>query len=395
MKKKICIITPTFLPKTGGSQIGIFNIAKKLADFKKEFDIHLFVPYSNYIKLNKSKFNFKIHSMPPKLWWVLKFNNKIAFSIFNLYFLIYFFKYKFDFTIVNLAYPAGVMFSNFVKKYKKSPFIVICPGEDIQKNKKINYGLRLNPQIDNLVKKYLKFADYLIALTKGIKKEFTNIDIPLNKIKEINYGIDEKIYSIKDSKSKIRKNLKIPSNKFLYFCCGRNHPKKNFKILIPAAMELKKKYKDFLIMITGKNTEELIPLIKKNKLENYFILNKEISYLDKNFKFPNKKLLLHFKASDAFVFPSNLETFGIVLIEAMACNLPVITSNAEGCVDVIQNGKFGMIFKKNDIKGLVSKMIQIRNSKTKSRYISKSKRRIKDFALSNIIKEYRKLIFND
>ena len=33
-KKKICIITPTFLPKSGGSQIGIFNIAKALAKKK-------------------------------------------------------------------------------------------------------------------------------------------------------------------------------------------------------------------------------------------------------------------------------------------------------------------------------------------------------------------------
>ena len=48
-------------------------------------------------------------------------------------------------------------------------------------------------------------------------------------------------------------------------------------------------------------------------------------YLDKNFRFPNKKLLLHFKASDAFVFPSNLETFGIVLIEAIP--LPEPTNN--------------------------------------------------------------------
>ena len=99
-------------------------------------------------------------------------------------------------------------------------------------------------------------------------------------------------------------------------------------------------------MITGKNTKKLIPLIKQNKLEKYFLLNDEVSYLDENFRFPNKKLLTHFKASDAFIFPSNLETFGIVLIEAMACNLPIITSDAEGCIDVIDNGKFGMIFKK-------------------------------------------------
>ena len=90
--------------------------------------------------------------------------------------------------------------------------------------------------------------------------------------------------------------------------------------------------------------------------------------MDENYNFPNKKLISHFKLSDAFVFPSNLETFGIVLIEAMACNLPIITSDADGCVDVIDKGKFGMIFKKNNTKELVSKMIEIRNKKTKLRY---------------------------
>ena len=395
MKKKICIITPTFLPKTGGSQIGIFNIAKKLAELKKDFKVHLFIPYSNYTQLDKSKFNFVIHSMPPKLWWLLKFNKRIAFFVFEIYFLIYFSKYKFDFTIINLAYPTGVMFSKFSVKHKKNPYMIICPGEDIQKNKKINYGLRLNIQVDNLVKKYIKNADYLIALTNGIKKEFTKIGIPEKKIKEVNYGIDEKNYNIKESKKKIRKELGIPENKFIYFCCGRNHPKKNFKILIKAAIHLKRKSKDFLIMITGNNTRKLIPMIKKNNLDDVFILNDEVPFLDNKFRFPNKKLLLHFKASDVFVFPSNLETFGIVLIEAMACGLPIITSNAEGCVDVIDRGKFGLLFQKNNVKDLVSKMNKIRSKKIHSKYFLKSKIRIKDFALKNIIQDYKKLIFND
>ena len=395
MKKKICIVTPTFLPKTGGSQIGIFNIAKKLADFKAQYEIHLFVPYSNYRKLNKSKFNFQIHSMPPKLWWILKLNKKLAFLIFNIYFLFYFTKFNFDFSIINLAYPTGVMFARFSKKYFKKPYAIICPGEDIQINKRINYGLRLNAKINNLVKKNIPKANYVIALTKGIKKEFIKIGIPENKIKEINYGIEVKNYLLKETKFQLRNKLKIPKNKFVYFCCGRNHPKKNFKVFIPAAISLKKKYKDFLIMITGKNTNKLIPLIKKNNLDKYFIINDEVPYVDENYKFPNKKLLSHFKSADAFVFPSNLETFGIVLIEAMACNLPIITSNADGCIDVVDNGKFGMIFKKNHIEGLVSQMIQIRNEKIKLKYILKSKDRVKDFSLSNIIKKYKQLILND
>ena len=79
----------------------------------------------------------------------------------------------------------------------------------------------------------------------------------------------------------------------------------------------------------------------------------------------------------------------------MACNLPIVTSDADGCVDVIKNGKFGLMFKKNDTKDLVSKMIKIRNNKIRLKYISKSKQRLKDFEISNVVNNYKKLIFND
>ena len=78
----------------------------------------------------------------------------------------------------------------------------------------------------------------------------------------------------------------------------------------------------------------------------------------------------------------------------MACNLPIITSDAEGCIDVIDN-EIWYDFKKNNTKQIVSKMIEIRNKKTKLKYVSKSKQRIKDFALSNIILEYKKILTND
>ncbi len=43
----------------------------------------------------------------------------------------------------------------------------------------------------------------------------------------------------------------------------------------------------------------------------------------------------YFQASDAFLFPTRLEGFGIVLGEAMACELPVVTTNAKGVSEVV------------------------------------------------------------
>ena len=50
---------------------------------------------------------------------------------------------------------------------------------------------------------------------------------------------------------------------------------------------------------------------------------------------PSTDLVEIYKIADTFVMPSLVETFGIVLVEAMASRLPIISTSAPGCVDVI------------------------------------------------------------
>ena len=58
----------------------------------------------------------------------------------------------------------------------------------------------------------------------------------------------------------------------------------------------------------------------------------------------------YYNLSDCFIFPSNLETFGIVLVEATMAGLPIITSDAPGQGDVVENENHGLIFKEMTIK---------------------------------------------
>ena len=54
-------------------------------------------------------------------------------------------------------------------------------------------------------------------------------------------------------------------------------------------------------------------------------------------------LARHLAGADVFVFPSKTDTFGLVMLEAMACGLPVAALPVEGPVDVIRNGETGML----------------------------------------------------
>ncbi len=56
-----------------------------------------------------------------------------------------------------------------------------------------------------------------------------------------------------------------------------------------------------------------------------------------------KDLVAHVSAADVFVFPSLTDTFGLVLLEAMACGVPVAAYPVTGPIDVVQNGKTGVL----------------------------------------------------
>jgi glycosyltransferase involved in cell wall biosynthesis len=56
-----------------------------------------------------------------------------------------------------------------------------------------------------------------------------------------------------------------------------------------------------------------------------------------------EELATHFAASDVFVFPSRTDTFGLVLLEAMACGLPVAAYPVTGPIDVVAHGVTGIL----------------------------------------------------
>lgn len=70
--------------------------------------------------------------------------------------------------------------------------------------------------------------------------------------------------------------------------------------------------------------------------------NKYPQVLFTGFKF-GEELARHIAAADVFVFPSLTDTFGIVLLEAMACGIPVAAYPVTGPIDVVENGTTGIL----------------------------------------------------
>lgn len=142
-------------------------------------------------------------------------------------------------------------------------------------------------------------------------------------------------------------------------CAGRFVDLKGFKYLIHAYSmiknDLKINYNLFLVGY-GPEKENLENLVEELKLINYV---KFIPWLSKT------NFIDIVSRCSLFVLPSLSETFGIVLLEAMACKKKVIASDLPSSRDIITSGHDGFLFEKKNITQLKEYIVYcLLNSKT-------------------------------
>ncbi|GAB4340405.1 MAG: N-acetyl-alpha-D-glucosaminyl L-malate synthase BshA [Flammeovirgaceae bacterium] len=92
--------------------------------------------------------------------------------------------------------------------------------------------------------------------------------------------------------------------------------------------------------------------------------------------------------SDLFIMPSETESFGLAALEAMACELPCITSNAGGLPELIVHGVTGFMSKVGDIDDMVKNAIYILDKENLPRFKANALAHARKFALPNILPQY-------
>ncbi|HEX2908130.1 MAG TPA: glycosyltransferase family 1 protein [Phototrophicaceae bacterium] len=81
-----------------------------------------------------------------------------------------------------------------------------------------------------------------------------------------------------------------------------------------------------------------------------------------------------YASADIFVFPSALETFGLVVVEAMAAGLPVVASRVGGVCDVVEEGRTGYTFAIDDTDALVNGVRRIASNPEQRRQMGRAAR---------------------
>ena len=181
-----------------------------------------------------------------------------------------------------------------------------------------------------LVPALTRRADRLIAVSESTKRDIVKLfKIAEDKITVVTEGANAFFKPVTDSAllKKIKEKYSLPEKYFLYV--GMFEPRKNIPSIIEAFRRLKDKcileHKLVLVGKKGWMYKEIFNTVKSLKLASDVIFTGYIS---------DYELPLVYSGAEIFIFPSAYEGFGLPILEAMSCGLPVITSNISSMPEV-------------------------------------------------------------
>ncbi len=171
------------------------------------------------------------------------------------------------------------------------------------------------------------------------------------KLKVLPSGLHLSEFSCKTSKEEARQTLGLPQEGFVFGLIGRFDEHKGQLLLLEAIDHIKDV--DVKVCLVGEST-----LGEDKTYEarmQAFIEQKKLK--DRVFIRPfQDDVALVYHSLDATVLASKAESFGMVTIESLACGVPVLASNSGSSPELLDYGKFGLLFEPMDAESLARKM---------------------------------------
>ncbi len=358
---KVGLISPYFFPHKGGVPVHVYNQYLGLKnmgfevkiispDFGKSQDIVC----SDLIKLGKP--------IP------IIYNGSLTYISFAFKAKEILRTEKFD--IIHVHEPYHPFSLWFIKNFKRNVGTFHVFREEPEK-----LLLKLGKPFIKIMRENLSIA---VAVSKTASKiVMSYFGVPEEKIRIIPNGIDFQRF---DEAEPLR-NL---AGKFNILFVGRLEPRKGVKHLIRAYRTVKKIIPDSRLIIVGSGMRAYYLSFITEDIEKNVIFMGEI---------PSENLQRVYKSADICVFPSNRgESFGIVLLEAMAAGKPVIAGNAEGYRELLQDGKYGIIVDPRDEDALARSIVELYFKDEKRKELAeKGRKYAMNFDWKNVIKDISRL----
>lgn len=228
---------------------------------------------------------------------------------------------------------------------------------------------------------FYPFADAVLAVSQGIMNELKGVMLFRKNIVHLIYNpiITPRITEL----SKLEMPdwfIQLKKKNKIILSVGRLSYEKDFITLIKS-LRLVRDQKDIALCILGEGPQrnELMKYARELHVENNLFMP---GFVENPF--------VYYKNSDVFVLSSVYEGFGNVLVEAMACGIPVISTNCpSGPAEILENGKFGRLVQPQDPYALAQAIVEALDNPPDTKA---AKIRANDFTVEKATQKYIDLI---
>jgi UDP-glucose:(heptosyl)LPS alpha-1,3-glucosyltransferase len=239
----------------------------------------------------------------------------------------------------------------------------------------------------------LSYLEHRIFVDKGCKVVMTNSELVKRNIIE-HYMMDpEKIVVIYNGVDTSRFNPKV-KEKYRKSLRNKYSIKKDEIVLVFVSNNFKLKRLDLVL--------EAMALLKNNRIRLFVIgadnhrtyqrwtinnsLGDQVLFLG-----PKRNIEKYYAASDIFVLPTLYDAFANVCLEAMACGLPIITSDSNGAADLIRDNENGYILKTQTADELAARIKALEDKSDRVRMGAAAAAEAASFTMEKHISEVLKL----
>jgi glycosyltransferase involved in cell wall biosynthesis len=321
---KLLHISANTYPPLDGKNHHTKNIWKELAKGFDEYHILARSETNKYSYSNEG--NIHLHLVPR----ITKKSKIFFFTSFWMFWIIK--KYKITHLLSQCPIVGGFT-ATLASRFFKIPLMVEVHDEvyfsQMQNNFLIKYFA------NNGFKKATKIRSLGSLMTDNIKKYVSS-----DKIVLIPTRVNFELFKFKKENFEIKDDIKIVS-------VGRFHPDKGYDRLIKACVKLQNMLNKNIVLTIiggGEQREYYIELATSLNFENNLILYDWLSQED------FQKYVVN---SDIYVQSSILEGLPRTILEAMAMQMPIVTTDIGVITDVIKNNKNGLVVKKDDVDALL------------------------------------------
>ncbi len=286
-----------------------------------------------------------------------------------------------------------------LKRYRKIPVVVTPHGEDIHVIPEIGFGVRLNPRLAPKVSRTLEEADLLTAISAGVERSLLDAGARREKIRRIPNGVDNKRFLGPRTWS-VCAYFGIPAQARLILSVGNYYPRKGFEVLVRSMPIILAREPLAHLVIVGKGTEILHPLIRELGVGASVTITGPILYAmhakggcEGNGTPPGLDPLADlYRASELYVsagMSEEAEGLSLALLDAMAAGLPIVATEISGNRDVIVHGEAGFLVPPADPERLAQSVIEVlANSRLSSMMGCKAKEVAARYAWTEIARQY-------